>query len=80
MLLYQNLAFIIHSHKKIINLKYQLLHGMRSFNYLMDLILYQLFKLTLNRSLKKHETVTDNCSTKIYIDKIEKRIKTGYNF
>ena len=41
MLLYQTLAFTIHgkiqkSHAKIINLKYQLRHGMKSLNYLMD--------------------------------------------
>ena len=41
MLLYQTLAFTIHgkiqkSHAKIINLKYQFRHGMKSLNYLMD--------------------------------------------
>ena len=30
---------------KIINLKYQLLHGMMSLNYLMDQILYQIFNI-----------------------------------
>ena len=29
-------------------LKYQLQHGMKSLNYLMDHILYQIFKITLN--------------------------------
>ena len=48
----------------------------------MDHILYQIFKITLNTSLKKHETVTDNPSIMIYVNKIENRIsfkiKTGY--
>ena len=35
---------IIQSYKKI-NLKYQLSHGMKSFNYLMDHSLYQRFKI-----------------------------------
>ena len=41
------------SHTKLINLKYQLKHGMRSFNHLMDHSLHQIFKITLNISLKK---------------------------
>ena len=49
MLLYQTLAFTIYgkiqkSHTKIISLKYQLQHGMKNLNYLMDHILYQTFK------------------------------------
>ena len=56
MLLYQILAFTIHekikSHAKIIILKYQLRHGMKSLNFLMDHILYQIFKTILNISLK----------------------------
>ena len=45
MLACQTLAFTIHgkklkSHTKIINLKYQLRHGMNSLNYLMDHIQY----------------------------------------
>ena len=35
---------------KILNLKYQLRHGMKNFNYLMDHILYQVFNITLNIS------------------------------
>ena len=56
MLRYQTLAFTIHektskkSHTKIINLKYQLRHGLKSLNYLMDHILYQIFKIALNIS------------------------------
>ena len=48
----------------------------------MDQILNQIFKITLNTSLKKHESVTGNPSIRIYINKIENRItfkiKTGY--
>ena len=59
------------SHTKIINLKYQLHHGMKSLNYLTDCILYQIFKIILNISYKKRETVTDNLSLIIYVNKIE---------
>ena len=49
----------------------------------MDHILYQIFKITLKilnvlkilNILEKHETVTDNPSIRIYINKIENRIK-----
>ena len=55
---------------------------MKNLNYLMDHILYQIFKNILNVSLKKHKTVTDNPSIRIYINDIENRItfkvKTGY--
>ena len=70
------------SHTKIINLKHQLQHGMKSLNYLIDHILHQIFKITLNISLKKRETVTDDPSIMKYVNKIENRItfeiKTGY--
>ena len=50
---YQNLAYIIHrkilkSHTKIMNLKYQLRYGTQNLNYLMDHILYLIFKVILN--------------------------------
>ena len=53
MLLHQILADIMHEkienvHSKIINLKYQLSHGMKNLNYLMDHVLYQIFKTILN--------------------------------
>ena len=53
MLLYSILAFTIHGkiykrHTKIINLKYQFGHEKKSSNHLMDHILYQIFKITLN--------------------------------
>ena len=40
----------IKSHIKIINFKYQLHRGMKNLNYLMDHILYQIFKIILNTS------------------------------
>ena len=63
---------------------------MENLNYLMDHILYQIFKITLKilnvlkilNILEKHETVTDNPSIRIYINKIDNRsklkIKSGY--
>ena len=87
MFLYGILAFTIHekiliSYTKIINLKYQLLHGIKSLNYLVGHILCQLFKITLNISLKKHEEKTDNPSIKIFVIKMVNiimfKIKTGY--
>ena len=44
----------IKSHTKVINLKYQLRHGMKNLNYLIDHILYQIFKILLNISFKKY--------------------------
>ena len=56
-------------------------YGMKSLSYLMDHILYQIFKITLN-IFKKHGEKTDNLSTRIYVNEREKRItfttKTGY--
>ena len=59
MLLYKIFAFTMHgkllkSHKRIINLKYQLRDAMKSFNCLSDDFLFQIFEVTLNISLKKH--------------------------
>ena len=72
------------SHTIIINVKYQIQHGMKNLDYLMDHILYQKFKIILNISSKKHEKITGNPSIKIYINKIENRvtfrIKPGYYF
>ena len=64
----------------MINLKYQLQHRIKNFNYVVDHILYQIFKIILN-ILKKHgETV--NSSIKIYIKKKKNwttfKNKTGY--
>ena len=50
-------------------------------NYLMNHVLYQIFKITLS-ILKKHDTLTNNPPIQIYVNKIENkitfRIKTGY--
>ena len=43
----------IRRHSKIINLKYQLRHGMKSLKYLMGHILYQIFKIILRIFKKK---------------------------
>ena len=57
---------------------------MKSFNYLMDhsYIRYSDIQDYFEYILKKHDTVTDNPSIRIYINKIENRItfrmKTGY--
>ena len=48
MLLYKTL----YRNTKIMNLKYQLRHEMKSLNYLMDHILYQILKATLSISSK----------------------------
>ena len=53
MLPYLILAFTTHekiskSHTKTMNLKYQLQHGMRNLNYLMDNIHHQIFKTILS--------------------------------
>ena len=57
MLLYQIFTRTLHgkihkNHTRTINLKYQLQHGMKSLNYLMNHILSQIFKITLNVSYK----------------------------
>ena len=42
----------------MINLKYQLQHGMNNLNYLMDNILYVIFKIILNiyyKSMEKNQ-------------------------
>ena len=44
---------------------------MESLNYLMDHTVYQIFKIILNISLKKHGTATDNLSVRIYVNKIK---------
>ena len=48
----------------------------------MDHIQFQKFKITLNTSLIKHETIANNPPVEIYVNKIKNRIvfkiKTGY--
>ena len=54
---------------------------MKNLNYLMNHILYQIFKIIWNK-LKNHGEKTVNVTIKLYINKIENRItfkiKTGY--
>ena len=54
---------------------------MKSLNCVMHHILYQIFKIILNISKKKHETVADNPSIMIHINEIENiimfKVKTG---
>ena len=69
------------SNVRTINLKYQLQHGMKNLNYLMDHIPYQVFKIILIL-LKKHGARKVNLSIRISINEIENRItfkiKTGF--
>ena len=79
MLFYQILASVLHgkiqkSHTKTINLIYQLQRRMKNLNYLMDHIMGQILKIILSISSKRHETLTDNPTIRIYVNKIENRI------
>ena len=53
----------------IINLKYLLQHGMTDLNYLMDHILYQIFRINL--SILKKNIYIDSPSITICINKTE---------
>ena len=50
--------------------------------FLMDHILFQIFKVILSALLKKHETIANNPPVQIYTNKLKHRIvfeiKTGY--
>ena len=75
MLLYQILALITFEKNigtKIMNLKYQFRHGMKSLNYLIDHILLQIFK-TILKIPSENGTVSDIPSLSIYLNKIKKR-------
>ena len=87
MLLYQILGSTTHGkiqkcHTKTKNLKYQVQRGMKNWNYLMDKFLYQIFKIILTLSSKKHEIVTNNSTIRMYVNKIQNKIifkfKAGY--
>ena len=56
------------------NLKYQPRHRRKSLNYLMDHILYQIFKIILNISSKNGKE-TNNSTIRIYVNKIESHLK-----
>ena len=65
-----------------INLTFQHQLGMILLIYPMVLILLRIFTITLNLSLKKHETLTENPAVQIFPNKIKNRIvfkiKTAY--
>ena len=69
-------------HIRRIILKYQLQHGIKNLNYLMDLILYQIFKTFFEYISKKDGEKTVNPSIRIYVNKIDNiitfEIKAGY--
>ena len=59
----------------IINLKYQLQNGMINLNYLMDHILYQIFRIIFSiLKKKKNENDANPSIRRIYVSKIENRI------
>ena len=58
------------------NLKYQLQRGTKNLNYLMDDILYQIFKIILRKS-SKDKSFTDDLSIGIYVNHVKKRITFG---
>ena len=64
------------------NLKFQLRLEMILLIYRMGLILSWTFRITLNLSSKKHETLTENPLVQTYPNKFQNRIvfkiKTGY--
>ena len=47
---------------------------MKTFIYLMDNILYQIFKISLSTSSQKGETVTFDPPIRIYVIKMEKKV------
>ena len=55
---------------------------MINLNYLTDCLLYQIFKIILSETEKKHGEKADNLSMRIFVNKIENRIiyriKTRY--
>ena len=68
---------------KILNLKYQLQHGMKNLNCLMDHNSVSDIQDYFEHIIKKHETVTDNSSIRIYVNKIEQnriRIRNRIRF
>ena len=59
-----------HMKKSYKNNKFKMSIGLKKLNYLMDYIVYEIFKITLKISLRKHETVTNNPSIVICVNKI----------
>ena len=78
MLPYQVLAStiygkILESYTKTINSKYQLLHEMINLNYLMDHIMYQIFKMIyyFEYIMRKDEAVTSTPPVSIYVNSLK---------
>ena len=77
---YQILAYITHGiilkAHTIINFKNQHRNGMKNLHYQMDLVLYQIFRITLNIFLhiRKHGENINKPSIQIYVNKIGNRI------
>ena len=78
MLPYQILAStiygkILESYTKTINSKYQLLHEMINLNYLMDHIMYGIFKMIyyFEYIMRKDEAVTINLPASIYVNSLK---------
>ena len=73
---------ILNLHTRTIILKYLLQLGMKNLIYLMDHILLETFKIILNTSSKKNETITSNPPVQIYVNIIKNgivfKIKTDY--
>ena len=75
-MLYQILVFTKHGknlkiHVRTINLEFQLEHGTKNLNYLMDHILYQVFKVNFNIYEKSTEKKPLIFQKKIHVNKIE---------
>ena len=73
---------ILSLHITTINLKSLLQLGLMNLIFLMDHILFQIFKIISSTLLKKRETIANNPPVQIYTYKIKKgivfEIKTGY--
>ena len=68
-----NLEAILRSCTKMTNLKYQIKHGMKYSNYLMDPTVSDICNY-FEYIIKKSETLTGRPPIKIYVNKIENRI------
>ena len=71
----------IKSWTETINVKYQEQHAMKNLNFLMNLILYQIFKI-FELVLKKHETLTGKHQSKYMSTKLRTELhsKLKLNF
>ena len=65
---------ILESYTNTINSKYQFLHEMINLNYLMDHIIYRIFKMIyyFEYIMRKYEAVTSNPPESIYVNSLKK--------